>query len=78
MEPSCRYIDFLDISPFVRYAHHMPDANKDNHVIPWRYIYDYEFIYVVQGSMEVQTKPNPTPSKPTTSISCLPTSGTAG
>lgn len=55
MEKTQKYIDFLDISPFVRYAHHMPDANKENHIIPWRYIYDYEFIFVAQGCMEVQT-----------------------
>ena len=56
MNPAHTSISFLDISPIVRYAHHLCKATPDNHIIPWRYIYDYEFIFVVQGCLEVQTK----------------------
>ncbi|MFR1434473.1 MAG: AraC family transcriptional regulator [Acutalibacteraceae bacterium] len=55
MDAPCFCINFLDISPYVRFAHYTSDADKDNHIVPWRYIYDYEFIYIVRGSMEVQT-----------------------
>jgi AraC-like DNA-binding protein len=48
-------LDFLDISPFVRYAHKCINAEKSNHKIPWRYIYDYEFLYIARGQMDVLT-----------------------
>ncbi len=46
-------ISLLDISPFVRYIHHQPDACNENFYIPWRYIYDYELIFVIDGEMTV-------------------------
>lgn len=49
-------LDFLTISPYVRYIHHMADANSHNYVVPWRYIYDYELIYVADGYMNVLTE----------------------
>ena len=48
-------LDLLTISPFVRYIHHMPDATAENYVVPWRYLYDHELIYVAEGSMTVLT-----------------------
>jgi AraC-like DNA-binding protein len=48
-------LDFLGISPFVRYIHHQPEANSSNYYIPWRFIYDYELIFIVDGSMTVMT-----------------------
>lgn len=48
-------VDFLNISPFVRYIHHLTNANSTNYYLPWRYIYDYELIYIVDGCMTVLT-----------------------
>lgn len=48
-------IDFLCISPFVRYIHHQAEANSRNYYIPWRFIYDYELVFVVDGAMTVLT-----------------------
>lgn len=49
-------IDFLTVSPYVRYIHHMSDACEKNYNIPWRYLYDYELIFVSSGSMTVYTE----------------------
>lgn len=49
------HVDLLNISPFVRYIHHLENANSNNYYIPWRYIYDYELIFVVDGHMTVMT-----------------------
>lgn len=46
-------LSFLNISPYVRYIHHQSDACNENYYIPWRYIYDYELIFVVDGEMTV-------------------------
>ena len=56
MEKQKRELDFLDISPFVRYAHRCLNADRANHQIPWRYIYDYEFLFVTQGSIHYITE----------------------
>ena len=55
MDAPCFCINFSGyFPPMFVFAH--SDADKDNHIVPWRYIYDYEFIYIVRGSMEVQTE----------------------
>ena len=48
-------VDFLDISPFIRYAHRVSGATDTNHLVPWRYIYDYQFLFVTKGTMQVVT-----------------------
>jgi len=50
-----KIVSFLDISPIVRYSQYIENATRNNHLVPWRYIYDYEFIFIVHGSLEVQT-----------------------
>ena len=51
-------VDFLDISPYIRYAHRVSGATSENHLVPWRYIYDYQFIFVASGKMQVVTNDN--------------------
>lgn len=46
-------VDFLNVSPFVRYVQHQVNANVSNYYIPWRYIYDYELLFVLEGTMTV-------------------------
>lgn len=56
MEAQKKTLDFLDISPYVRYAHRCLKADKNNHQIPWRYIYDYEFLYIAGGCINLMTE----------------------
>lgn len=53
MSDQVNSVNFLNISPFVRHIHHLPDATPQNHYLPWRYIYDYEFIFVIDGNLTV-------------------------
>lgn len=56
MEPQKKELDFLDISPYVRYVHRCLDADRNNHQVPWRYIYDYECLFIIQGSIDYITE----------------------
>jgi AraC-like DNA-binding protein len=40
----------------VHVAHFVNGANNSNHKIPWRRLYDYELIFVVDGEITVKTK----------------------
>ncbi len=53
---SPRILDLLDISPYVRYVHSCIGANSQMHQVPWRCIYDYELLFVQEGSLEVVTE----------------------
>ena len=48
-----RALDLLDISPYVRYVHFVGGATAAVHQVPWRYLYDYEFLFVASGVLEV-------------------------
>lgn len=56
MKEEKRTLDLLDISPYVRYAHACIDAVDKWHQIPWRCIYDYEFLFVAAGHLAVVTE----------------------
>ena len=43
------------INPFIRYAKKLENCNNENHILPWRHIFDYELIYVTDGSIIVET-----------------------
>jgi len=51
-----RTLDLLNISPYVRYVHACIDAIDAGHQIPWRCIYDYEFLFVADGELTVVTE----------------------
>ncbi len=46
---------FKVINLDVHMVHFLHDCNKDNHFIPWRRIYDYEILFVVDGEICVKT-----------------------
>lgn len=48
-------IDFSTISPFLRFIHQDIYINNEYHV-PWRILYDYELIYVYEGTLYVETE----------------------
>ena len=48
-------IDFSTISPFLRYIHQDIFINKAYHV-PWRILYDYELVFVYEGTLVVETE----------------------
>lgn len=56
MREEKRTLDLLDISPYVRYAHTCVNATNMWHQIPWRCIYDYEFLLVASGYLEIVTE----------------------
>lgn len=47
---------FNEINPYIRYVHFLKNCNNDNHHLPWRQLYDYEFLFVTKGSIIVETK----------------------
>ena len=47
-------IDFSTISPFLRFIHQDIYIHEDYNV-PWRILYDYELIYVYEGTLFVET-----------------------
>jgi len=53
-------LDFLSISPYMRFIH--TDITKDQEInnyvytIPWRYLYDYELIFLFGGELTVETE----------------------
>ena len=49
-------ITIKQLNPFVRYAKNRYKYNKNNHFVPWRIIYDYEIIFVYEGSLRVVTE----------------------
>lgn len=49
-------IDLSELSPYVRYVHSCTDARSSTHQVPWRMIYDYEFLFVIKGRMEIVTE----------------------
>lgn len=55
MEVKKSTLTFLDISPYVRYAHRVTAATAHNHQIPTRQIYDYEFLFVTSGVMRISS-----------------------
>jgi len=53
-QSTCQKVDFLSISPHVRYVHEVYGTSED-HFLPIRILYDYEMMYVIKGSMLVKT-----------------------
>lgn len=49
-----QFLEELNIN--VHIAHFVNGANNSNHKIPWRRLYDYELIFVVDGELIVRTK----------------------
>ncbi|MBQ7364525.1 MAG: helix-turn-helix transcriptional regulator [Clostridia bacterium] len=58
MKEEKKTLDLLDISPYVRYVHAIWEAVQERHQVPWRCIYDYEFLLVTAGSLEIVTEEN--------------------
>lgn len=56
MENNPKRNDLLELSPYVRYVHCCLDARSTTHQVPWRMIYDYELLFVINGRMEVVTE----------------------
>lgn len=54
-ENNAKEIDFVNVSPFLRFIHKDFGTSKDFY-IPWRMIYDYEIIYVIEGCAIVKTE----------------------
>lgn len=48
-------IDFINVSPFLRFIHKDSGTSKE-YFLPWRIIYDYEIIYVFDGVITVKTE----------------------
>ena len=47
---------FKELNVYVHLAHKIINANNKNHHIPWRRLYDYEIIFVLDGEIVVKTK----------------------
>ena len=47
------YLDKINLH--IRYANHLVNANNDNHVVPWRKLFDYELLFVTKGQIIVAT-----------------------
>lgn len=48
-------LQLLKLSPYIRYAARI-SGTSDNYSVPWRIIYDFEVIFIVNGELEVLTK----------------------
>lgn len=48
-------LDLLKLSPYIRYANRISGTAADYYV-PWRIIYDFEVIFMVEGELEVVCK----------------------
>lgn len=48
-------LDLLKLSPYIRYANRTSGTSADYYV-PWRIIYDFEIIFIVEGELEVICK----------------------
>lgn len=47
--------DITRINPFVRLVQKMDNWTSQNWFVPWRILYDYEIVFVVEGSFKVIT-----------------------
>ncbi|MBE7066885.1 MAG: helix-turn-helix transcriptional regulator [Ruminococcaceae bacterium] len=45
-------------NPYVRFVNFLENATSENHIIPWRIIYDFEIIFVTKGQLMVLTEMN--------------------
>ncbi len=46
---------FNQINPYIRFVNHLANCNNNNHILPWRTLYDYEIIFVTKGRIIVET-----------------------
>ena len=44
-----------EINPYIRHINCLIGCNNENHILPWRQLYDYEFLYVCKGKIIVET-----------------------
>ena len=44
-----------EINPYIRHINYLVGCNNENHILPWRQLYDYEFLYVCKGKIIVET-----------------------
>lgn len=42
------------INPYIRYVQHIT-GDKNNFFVPWRIIYDFEFVFITEGSFLIKT-----------------------
>lgn len=45
-----------ELNPNVRFVNHIENAEQKNHYIPWRILYDYEFLFITSGKLTVVTE----------------------
>ena len=48
-----RDIGVAQLNPYVRYVDRLEGSVHENHIVPWRVLYDFEMIFVTKGSLRV-------------------------
>ena len=45
--------EISQLNPYIRFVNHLVGAEPQNHIIPWRILYDFEMIFVTKGKLRV-------------------------
>ncbi len=53
MDEKIYEIGVAQFNPYVRYVNRLEGAVHENHIVPWRILYDFEIIFVTKGSLQV-------------------------
>lgn len=53
MDENIREIGVAQFNPYVRYVNRLEGSVHENHIVPWRILYDFEVIFVTKGALKV-------------------------
>ena len=51
MDEKIRDIGVAQFNPYIRYVNKLIGSVHENHIVPWRILYDFEVIFVTQGEL---------------------------